>query len=91
MSTTATSTTFRIDPLHPTALLCESCGEPVCSLPGDAVTPEYVKGLTTHQAAIRWREQGAAIQLHAALCQWRRTYPKADVPAYVRVTEGEAD
>jgi hypothetical protein len=59
---------FHIDPLHPTALVCESCGEPVCSLPADAGTPERVEGLTTHQAAIAWRAHGAAIQLHAVLC-----------------------
>jgi hypothetical protein len=89
--TTATSTTFRIDPLHPTALLCESCGKPVCSLPADAVTPEQVEGLTAHQAAIAWREQGAAIQLHAVLCEWRRASSRADVPVYVQAKARERD
>ena len=89
--TTATSTTFRVDTLHPSRLLCECCGEAVCELTTDSEVMQHARGLTTRQAAAVWPEQGDAIRLHAALCEWRRTYPKADVPAYVRVTEGEAD
>jgi hypothetical protein len=89
--TTASSTTFRVDTLHPSRLLCECCGEPVCELPTDSEVMEHAGGLTTRQAASVWPEQGDAIRLHAALCESRRTSPKADVPVYVQVTEGEAD
>ena len=87
----STATAFRIDPLQPTALLCECCGEPVCELPADSEVTEHAGGLTARQAASVWPEEGAAIQLHAVLCEWRRASPTADVPVYVRVTEGEAD
>ena len=87
----STATAFRIDPLQPTALLCECCGEPVCELPADSEVTEHAGGLTARQAAAVWPEQGDAIRLHAALCEGRRTSHRADVPAYVRVREGEAD
>jgi hypothetical protein len=90
MSTTP-STTFRIDPLHPTTLLCECCGEPVCELPTDSEVTEHAGGLTARQAAAVWPEQGDAIGLHAALCEWRRTSPRADVPVYVQVKARETD
>jgi hypothetical protein len=85
--TTASSTTFRVDTLHPSRLLCECCGEPVHELPTDCEVMEHTRGLTTAQAAAVWPEQRDAIRLHAALCEWRRTYPKADVPVYVQVTK----
>jgi hypothetical protein len=66
--TTATSTTFRIDPLHPTALLCESCGKPVCELPADSEVMEHGSGLTAQQAALAWPEQAEPIREHAVVC-----------------------
>jgi hypothetical protein len=88
--TTPASTTFRIDPLHPSRLLCEACGAAVCELPpGDG--PDLAEGLTVPQAAIRWREQGAAIQLHAVLCEQRRASPRAEVPVCVQVKARETD
>jgi hypothetical protein len=89
--TTASSTTFRVDPLHPSRLLCERCGEPVCELPSNSKVMEHAGRLTTRQAVAGWPEQGDAIRLHAALCEWQRTSFRADVPVFVRVTEGEAD
>jgi hypothetical protein len=89
--TTASSTTFRVDTLHPSHVLCERCGEPVCELPTDSEVMEHAGGLTTRQAAAVWPEQGDTIRLHAVLSDWRRASSRADVPVYVRVTEGDAD
>jgi hypothetical protein len=66
--TTATATTFRIDPLHPTALLCECCGKPVCALPADSEVMEHASGLTGQQAALAWPEQAGQIREHAVVC-----------------------
>jgi hypothetical protein len=85
----STATTFRIDPPHPTTLLCECCGEPVCELPTDSEVMEHARGLAARQAAAVWPERGNATRLHAVLCEWRRTYPKADVPVFVQVTDRE--
>jgi hypothetical protein len=85
--TTPASTTFRVDPLHPSRLLCEGCGKVVCELPADSEVMEHAGGLTTRQAALAWPEQAAAIQLHSFPCEWWRTHPKADAPVYVHVTE----
>ena len=87
----STATAFRIDPLQPTALLCECCGEPVCELPADSEVMEHAGGLTARQAAAVWPERWHTIKLHATLCEWWRTSPRADVPVYVQVREKERE
>jgi hypothetical protein len=75
--TTATATTFRIDPLRPTTLLCECCGGVACLLPAAAALPDQAEALTAQQAALAWPERADLIRAHTALCDWRRLSPKA--------------
>jgi hypothetical protein len=84
--TVPTATTFRVDTLHPSRLLCQCCGEPVCELPAGSAAPDQVEGLTAQQAACVWREQAGAIRDHAALCLWRR-YPQPCGTAYVPMSD----
>jgi hypothetical protein len=85
-----TATTFRVDTLHPSRLLCELCGEPVCELPADSEVVEHARGLTARQAALVWPERGEAIRAHDDLCDLRRNSPRVDVPVYVHVADRES-
>jgi hypothetical protein len=74
--TAATATMFRIDPLHPSRLLCECCGESVCEVSADSEVMEYASGLTAQQAALD-RVAGAS-RAHPPA---RRRVPVAPGPA----------
>jgi hypothetical protein len=89
--TNATATTFRIDPLHPSRLLCECCGEPVCELPADSEVMEHASGLTAQQAGLAWPEQAESIREHAVVCLWRRNPPRGDVAVYVHMTPRDGE
>jgi hypothetical protein len=89
--TTPASTTFLSDPLHPTMLLCECCGEPVCARPADREVMEHASGLTAQQAALAWPEQAAPIREHAVVCLWRRHPTQGDVGVYVHMTPWDGE
>jgi hypothetical protein len=62
---------------------------PVCDLPADSEVMEQASGLTVQQGALAWPEQATPIREHAVVCLWRRNPPRADVGAYVHMTERE--
>jgi hypothetical protein len=62
------ATTFAVDTLHLTRLLCECYGKPVCELPAGSEVMEHVGGLTAQQARVGWPEQAEMIREHAAVC-----------------------
>jgi hypothetical protein len=90
--TSATSTTFRVEPLHPSRLLCEACGEVACELPAAGADTagaqrDQTEGLTAQQAALAWPEHAEAIREHGVWCVWRCHPPRGDVGVYVHVTQ----
>jgi hypothetical protein len=68
------SSTYRVDPLCPDRLVCETCGEAVAvpdGLPADS-------GLTKQRLAPEFPELALALGEHDVLCAWRRS-PKGAV------------
>jgi hypothetical protein len=64
---------YRIDPLHPDLLVCETCEAIVCSVP---MTPpaepiDSAGSLTTKQAIDAWPEIGPTMLVHDVACRWR--------------------
>jgi CheY-like chemotaxis protein len=78
-----TAKLYRIDPLHPDLLVCETCAVVVCAVP---LTPpaepiDPAGSLTARQAIEAWPEIGPAVLVHDVACRWRelRTQPDWEV------------
>ncbi len=69
---------YAIDPLHPSRLRCELCGETVAALPEDGEAPPYA--LTPEQAGHLWPQLARTILEHDLLCG-----RPAEGPAFLRV------
>jgi hypothetical protein len=79
---------FRLDPLHPSALLCADCGEFVARVGTDG--PAELHGLTANQAVRVWPDHAEAIRRHEVLCTWRRNPPRwGSVYFHLTPREGE--
>jgi hypothetical protein len=79
------SSTYRVDPLHPSRLVCESCGEAVAAVPDGLPTDT---GLTKCRLAPEFPEPARALGEHDVLCAWRRS-PKEAVYVHLLPREGE--
>jgi hypothetical protein len=77
------SSTYRVDPLHPDRLVCETCGEAVAAVPAGLPTDT---GLTKRQLAPEFPELADALAEHDVICLWRRS-PKGAV--YVHLLSRE--
>jgi hypothetical protein len=64
---------FRLDPLHPDLLVCETCEAVVCAVP---MTPpaeplDPAGPLTSQQVSRGWPDVAEAVREHAVVCTFR--------------------
>jgi hypothetical protein len=82
------SSTYRIDPLHPDRLVCETCGVAVATVPDDLRADA---SLTKRQVALDHPELPLALGEHDVLCVFRRAAAEGRGPVFVHLLPREAE